>query len=195
MAFEFVYLLTNPAMPDWVKVGRTNCIQRRLSDLNCTAVPLPFDCYAYLRVPGEKVTKVERAMHEFLGFSYSKEKEFFKASPDEVVRFFKTMEALDDDFLFQLHPDMETSAEKEKSKQTNFKMLGIPVGAVLSCPRIPEVSCVVEDESNQVSCDGQSYSISALACEKLGYNVNGYRVFAYEDETLWQRRIRLEKEN
>lgn len=50
---EYVYVLTNPAMPEYVKVGRTNNIERRIKDLSKdTSVPLPFECYAYLCVYG-----------------------------------------------------------------------------------------------------------------------------------------------
>lgn len=37
---EYVYVLTNPAMPEYVKVGRTNNIERRIKDLSKdTSVP------------------------------------------------------------------------------------------------------------------------------------------------------------
>lgn len=195
MAFEFVYLLTNPAMPEWVKVGRTNCIQRRLSDLNCTAVPLPFECYAYLRVPAEKVSRVEHSLHKLIGISFSKEKEFFRTSPATVVNYFEAIAELDSDFLLRVHPDMETKEEKTKSQATNFELLQLPVGSVLTFTRDSAVTCTVADSTNQVSCNGSVSSISGLACSLLGYNVNGYRVFMFEDETLWERRLRLEKEN
>lgn len=191
MDFEFVYLLTNPAMPDWVKVGRTNCILRRLSDLNCTAVPLPFECYAYLKVPADKVSNVERALHQILGFSYSKEKEFFKSSPDDVVRYFKAITALDDSFVLQEHPDLETKEDKSKTDKTNFEMLDIPVGEVLTFTRDNSITCVVADSNNQVTYKGSTYTVSGLACELLNYRVNGYRYFMYDFETLWDRRLRL----
>lgn len=57
---EYVYVLTNPAMPEYVKVGRTNNIERRIKDLSKdTSVPLPFECYAYLCVyGGEKLLQL-----------------------------------------------------------------------------------------------------------------------------------------
>ena len=39
-----VYVLTNPAMPDLVKIGKTTRdVSLRLSDLYTTGVPLPFE--------------------------------------------------------------------------------------------------------------------------------------------------------
>jgi len=39
---ELVYLLSNESIPGWVKIGRTNAIERRLKELYNTSVPLPF---------------------------------------------------------------------------------------------------------------------------------------------------------
>ena len=40
-----VYVLTNPAMPDLVKIGKTTRdVQLRLADLYTTGVPYPFEC-------------------------------------------------------------------------------------------------------------------------------------------------------
>ena len=41
---NIVYVLINEAMQGYVKMGRTNDIDRRLSDLDWTNIPLPFDC-------------------------------------------------------------------------------------------------------------------------------------------------------
>lgn len=83
---EYVYVLTNPAMPEYVKVGRTNNIERRIKDLSKdTSVPLPFECYAYLCVygGGETSATVEKSLHFYLGEKYTKNKEL---SADDVVQ-------------------------------------------------------------------------------------------------------------
>ena len=43
---NIVYVLTNPAMPDIVKIGMTDRedVQRRMAELYSTGVPFPFDC-------------------------------------------------------------------------------------------------------------------------------------------------------
>ena len=41
-----VYVLTNPAMPNMVKIGKTTRdVELRLADLYSTGVPLPFDSW------------------------------------------------------------------------------------------------------------------------------------------------------
>lgn len=191
MNFEYVYILTNPCMPDWVKVGKTNNIERRIEDLNCTAVPLPFECFAYLKVPAVEVFNVERAMHTFLGYSFRKEKEFFKTSPERVLEFFNTAKLLNSVYEVVSHPSFDDEAEHKSVTQTTFELLGIPVGSQLVFTRDSSVVCTVADKTNQVRYMNKQYSISGLAVELLSYNANGYKYFMFEDETLWARRVRL----
>ena len=43
---EIVYILTNEAMPDMVKIGITSTtVEERMKSLQSTGVPLPFTCY------------------------------------------------------------------------------------------------------------------------------------------------------
>lgn len=195
--YEYVYCLTNPAMPDWVKVGKAKNIKNRLTSLNKkTAVPLPFECPAALRVPANSVFKVEHGLHEFLGFSFQKEKEFFRTSLDNVIRFFNTMRSVLPDCQLIMGDELnhETLQEKKKAAATNFALLDIPIGSQLVYINDISVVCTVADESNKVLYKNKSYSISALAVELRGYNVNGYKQFMFEDETLWKRRQRLHPE-
>ena len=55
-----VYVLTNPAMPKLVKIGKTGRgVETRLNDLYTTGVPLPFECAYAAR--GEDMDKREKA--------------------------------------------------------------------------------------------------------------------------------------
>ena len=53
-----VYVLTNPAMPNMVKIGKTTRdVELRLADLYSTGVPLPFDKCDY-SVIKYKITEI-----------------------------------------------------------------------------------------------------------------------------------------
>ena len=56
-----VYVLTNPAMPKMVKIGKTGReVEARLNDLYTTGVPLPFECAYAAKVAD--MDKVEKAL-------------------------------------------------------------------------------------------------------------------------------------
>ena len=58
---EIVYILTNSAFPDYVKIGRTKNLKKRLQQLDSTSVPLPFECYYAVEVKDAK--KIEKLLH------------------------------------------------------------------------------------------------------------------------------------
>ena len=60
-----VYVLTNEAMPGYVKVGKTDSIERRLRDLDWTNLPLPFECFYAAKVADASF--VESQLHEAFG--------------------------------------------------------------------------------------------------------------------------------
>ena len=62
-----VYVLTNPAMPDIVKIGKTarGAVDARLSELYATGVPVPFECASARPVVDE--SRVEKAFHLAFG--------------------------------------------------------------------------------------------------------------------------------
>lgn len=195
---EFVYLFTNPAMPEYVKVGITKNIERRLRDLSSrTAVAEPFECYSFLTVKGNKpgAADIEKILHFFLSRKYNKAKEYFKASIEEVEQFFKYVEVINPRIKYSLYK----KGGKEKSKQTTFEMLGIPEGAELVYKADSSVRCVVVNNKNGVLFNGKETTVSWIACDIEKHSVNGYEYFVYPasefpEETLWKRRQRLHPE-
>ena len=59
-----VYILSNPAMPGLVKIGKTNNLQNRLNSLFSTGVPIPFRCVYAKRV--KNYSQVESKLHNGL---------------------------------------------------------------------------------------------------------------------------------
>ena len=60
-----VYVLENPAMPGYIKLGRTETLTQRMQSLFDTSVPVPFTCYYAARV--EDPARVERSLFEAFG--------------------------------------------------------------------------------------------------------------------------------
>ncbi len=192
MKYEYIYILTNDCMPDWVKVGKTKNIKERLKNLYSTSVPLPFECFAFLAVPPEYTSQVENSLHSLLGISFSQKKEFFKTTPDSVLNVFKQAVRFNKLFKLVEHPNL---GEEKQSNQTTFKLLNIPINSTLYYISDPSITCTTYNGINKVLYQGELYSISTLGRKLKGYNVNGYTCFYYDNnkENLTKRRERLYK--
>lgn len=60
----FIYILTNPSFPDYVKIGYADDVQKRLKQLNRTeCTPFAFRLYAYYEV-GERLQ--DKKIHELI---------------------------------------------------------------------------------------------------------------------------------
>jgi hypothetical protein len=78
MAYGFVYFLTNPSMPELVKVGMTTKHPReRMLELSkVTACPTPFEMLAFFDAPNPQ--KLEHQIHNDLAeYRVSRSREFF----------------------------------------------------------------------------------------------------------------------
>lgn len=90
--------------------------------------------------------------------------------------------------------DLSAPGRRVRSPNTRFLNLGVPVGAELVFTKGRHISCVVLDDFNHVEYDGKAWAISTLAIHLLGVSsANGFCHFSYEGETLWERRLRLER--
>jgi len=217
-----VYILTNPALDGWVKIGLTehDDVQRRIIAMN-TAVPFCFKPYAVYEVDDAAV--VERRIHqlielinpplrahEVLPNGKAHQSEFFKMSPQMAYAIFRMIAILRDDLAMLHHIGLAEESSNavaalnlagRKKTKTTFAMLGLSVGAELRFIYNDEIICRVKDANNKVEYDNRTFSsISQLATDLLREqyawsitsNVNGYKYFTFEGEILTDRRIRFE---
>jgi len=81
----YVYVLSNPAFPNLVKVGQTTDLpELRVKQLNTTGVPSAFVLECCFRV--EEPSEIERQVHETLSsHRHSRNREFFTLSVAEIT--------------------------------------------------------------------------------------------------------------
>ena len=74
---DFLYLLSNPAMPGLIKIGFTDrSVEERVKELNSgTGIPVPFVIEAYFG--SHQPERDEKAVHLALGHCKAPGKEFF----------------------------------------------------------------------------------------------------------------------
>jgi hypothetical protein len=208
-----VYILTNPCMQGWVKIGHTDDIKGRLSSLNSSdGIPLCFRAYATLSA--ENPRDIEQQIHglidtidsslrsiEKLENGRERKREFYQMSPEKAYMVFEKVSAMlniSDNLKLNTPTEQEQAEEQVvygRCKDTTFEMLGIPQGAELTFFKDSSIKCAVVDNISTVLYQDKEWSITGLAKKLLGYTGSGTRFFIYEDETLWDRRMRLENEN
>ena len=86
-----VYVLTNPAMPGFVKIGLTKgkTIEKRLANLSNTSVPLPFTIEYACKV--NDCFGVEKALHNAFSQFRAPRKEFFRIDPNGAIGILKLL--------------------------------------------------------------------------------------------------------
>ncbi len=163
---SIVYILTNEAMPGYIKIGRTDTsVQQRMRELDKTSVPLPFQCYYAARV--EDDIKLERTLHTAFGdHRVRSSREFFRLDPYRakvIIELLATEDVTPREDMFE---DVESAEAVERATRSrgryNFSENGVPVGAVLEYASDPAITCQVADESN-VLFNGQLTSLSKAA--------------------------------
>lgn len=80
-----IYVLSNPAMPGMVKIGRSISVEARVDQLSrLTAVPLPF-VLEYTDTPVDDI-EVELVAHRMLArYRVNPSREFFRLSVEDAV--------------------------------------------------------------------------------------------------------------
>jgi len=199
---NIVYVLTNQAMPELVKIGRTSdSVESRLGSLNNTSVPYPFECHFAAEVSDS--SKLEKTLHQlFAEHRVNPKREFFRIQPEKVVLAISigTFQEVTPGKV-SVDPDDEQALEKEKERLSKISLesLGIPIGSVLNFSRDEGIQATVV-QGNKVSLQGEIHSLSSAALKSLhalGYKwstANGSEYWMYDGELLKERRERLETE-
>ena len=122
MSEGIVYILTNAAMPGFIKIGLTqqDDVSLRVKGLDNTSLPLPFECYFSARVPDCR--KLERTLHFVFGEKRARlNREFFTASPDlakAIIELVAIQNVTPSDAQQDITPEERREIEAEKVKRT-----------------------------------------------------------------------------
>jgi len=193
MEKQIVYVLTNPAMPNIVKIGKTtqSDVSLRMSQLYSTGVPLPFECAFAVEV--EDCSKVETALH--IAFDPSRvnpKREFFNIEPEQAIAILKLLgnKEVTPQVNESLNRDV-TEAEKDSAKkakkrpQMNYQEMGIEIGSILEY--IEDSSITVEViSSKKILYNNEEMSLTRATKKILGldYAVQPARHWLYNGKSL-----------
>jgi hypothetical protein len=190
-----VYVLSNPAFDNYVKVGRTIDLEQRLKQLDNTSVPLPFRCVFAIEVDDE--IAVEKLVHQaFADVRVRSSREFFEIDAQRVIAALKLTKGNDVTPKSDIAEDAESIAALErtvgKRKTYTFNDAEVVVGDVLTYSKDENITAkVVADK--KIEFEGEVVSLSKAALILLhreGYTwkqANGWGYWMKDGETLGER--------
>lgn len=201
-----VYVLSNPAFEDYVKVGKTDNLEQRLRRLDNTSVPLPFRCVYAVEV--DNVDEVERLVHQaFADHRVRSSREFFEIDPQRVIAALKLTElmggknvtpkddiAADDEGIKAIE-----MAARRKGRSYNLMDAGLCKGDVLHYVNDENVTAEVVGKKT-ILFEGKETSLSRSALLLLhrdGYTwktAQGSRYWMFNGETIQERLKRQQRE-
>lgn len=216
MATGVIYILTNPAFPQFVKIGYADDIEKRLNELNRSeCLPFSFRVYATYEVNSrlsdlkihsiiDKLNPNLRSIETFKG--KKRVREFYAMSAEDAYAILEAIaeihgciDKLKRIALSDEAAEAEAMAEeiiverRERRSPFKFSKCGIAIGAEIVSIEDPSVRCVVVDD-NHVEYNGTRYALSYLAKKILGWKhlPTGPMHFAYNGECLDDIRRRCE---
>ena len=211
----YIYILTNPSFPEYVKIGYADNVDARVAQLNrseCT--PFAFKKYAVLPVASRLADKnVHKLIDRFKPELRAKEnvngkiriREFFAMSAQEAVEILDTIGGIygEKPQLFEQTSEEKNDqeiAEKtaiaaERKSPFSFFKCGIKKGELISYAHDTNITCTVAND-REINYNGKLTSLSALAKKLLNRKcgVQGTLHFMYNGEILSALRKRLEDE-
>ena len=194
-----VYVLSNPAFDNYVKVGRTIDLEQRLKQLDNTSVPLPFRCVFAVEVDDE--VAVERLVHQaFADVRVRTTREFFEIDAQRVIAALKLTNGIDVTPKADIAEDAESIAALErtvgKRKTYSFSDAQVDIGDTLTYSKDENITAVVVAD-RKIEFEGETVSVSKAALTLLhreGYTwkqANGWAYWMKDGETLGERVARF----
>lgn len=190
--YQIVYVLRNEAMPNLIKIGKTQRkdLQARMSELYSTGVPFPFECLWAGEVAD--CTKIENILHNaFRDKRVNPKREFFNIEPDQVIPLLKVL--ADREITSAVDKALNKGVSKEEQNapkqfyrpKLNFEEMGIPTKADLFFVKDSNIVIKVAS-SKTVFYEHNERSLSAVTKELLNvpYYVAPCRYWTFEGKNL-----------
>lgn len=210
----YIYILTNPSFPQYVKIGYADDVEKRLDQLNRSeCVPFAFRVYATYEVQSrlsdlkvhsiiDKLNPNLRSIDNFKG--QKRVREFYAISPEDAYAILEAIAEINGqtDKLKRIAMTAEEQAAEETAEEVEaehkerlspfaFSKCGISPGDEVEWYADANMRFMVIDDKS-VEYQGNSFSLSALASLLSGSkgSVAGPRYFKYKGEWLNDIRAR-----
>lgn len=186
MSKGYIYIMTNPALKDMVKIGYASDVETRRKQLSTTALPYEYEVYATYETSGNLEDKKLHKMIDNLNpdLRVSKNREFFVISPEEAYELLESIATISGTIgKLKRTKVCETKKQRIKKPPVNFAKCGIPVGAELVFVEDPSVVAIVVSD-RKVQYKEEITSLSAISDSIKGYSTSGPQFFTYKGVTV-----------
>lgn len=192
MSRGIIYVLSNPSFKEnYLKIGITTEIERRVKELYSSGVPTPFECEFAYEI--DDYEAVERAMHKLLDdHRVNPTREFFEIDVENIKSIFSHFKGavLVTSKVEKIIEDSSTAEEKEaaaKARGENFNFIkaGIPQNAEITFINNSDIKATVEGE-RKVKYEGETYYLTGLTKKLLetDASLSGFNYWSYNGKSL-----------
>lgn len=215
----FIYILTNPSFPEYVKIGYADDVEKRLNQLNRSeCIPFAFRVYATYQVASrlsdkkvhdiiDKLNPDLRAIENFNG--KQRVREFYAMSPEDAYELLKAIAEIHglESRLKLATPTKQESSDKKLAEEISeehakrnsnfsFTKCQIPIGAEIEYVNDTNIKCSVFGD-RKVKYNGQVMYLTGLAKMLLGTKkpLNGILYFQYNGIALGEYYSKYQKDN
>ena len=186
MSKGYIYIMTNPALKDMVKIGFAADVEARRKQLSTTALPYEYEVYATYETSGNLEDKKLHKMIDNLNpdLRVTSNREFFVMSPKEAYELLEAIATISG-----TKDKLKKTKVEEKKKQIvrrpaiSFAECGIPMGAELVCTEDPSIVVKVVN-NRKVEYNGEITSLSAITDQMKGYPTQGPSFFTYNGRKI-----------
>ena len=189
----YIYIMTNPALLDMVKIGYAIDVEERRKQLSTTALPYEYEVYATYETEGNLEDKKLHQLIDDLNpdLRISKNREFYVMTPEQAYQLIEAIAIISGSISKLKKVKQERIVTKRPP--IDFDKCGIPRGAELIYTEDENIKVTVVN-NHKVKYKEELTSLSAIVKSIKGYNVAGPSYFMYNgkliteiaDETQWK---------
>lgn len=187
MSKGYIYIMTNPALKDMVKIGFATNVEQRRQQLSTTALPYDYEIYATYETSGKLEDKKLHKLIDKLNpdLRVSKNREFFIMSPEDAYDLLETISIISNTTdKLQRNPNKQINKQVLRRPPINFYECGLKNGDELIYIDDPSIKAYVYSEHKVTYNDEITSLTSIVKTLKNVKTINGPAYFSANGESL-----------
>lgn len=188
MAKGYIYIMTNPALQNMVKIGYAADVEARRQQLSTTALPYEYEVYATYETSGKLEDKKLHKLIDNLNpdLRVSKNREFFVMSPEDAYELLEAIAVISGsgDKLKRTTQQPAAKAQTVRKPPIDFFKCGFKVGDEFVYVDDDTVRVTVQS-AHKVLYNNELTSLSAIVKDiKKVSNIAGPSYFTFNGELI-----------